>query len=81
MNLLERIKDSFPDQQFSIVNGYDDAIIGVSQDFSLVYSVKTTLDIILKENSLNTDEALEHFYFNVFEVPTGFKVIWCYDQL
>lgn len=79
---LEDIYDAYPDTEFLKADGFDDAILGVSEDMNaeirLIYSVSKCLEILMKDMSY--EEALEHFNFNVSGSYVGGKTpVWCWD--
>ena len=80
MTLLERIIETYPDEQFLKADGLDDAIIGVDEkSMVLIYSVSKCIDI-LAEKIGSVEEAIEYFSFNVSGAYMGEKTpIWCQD--
>jgi hypothetical protein len=80
MKLLERIIETYPDEQFLKADGLDDAIIGVDEkSMVLIYSVSKCIDI-LAEKIGSVEEAIEYFSFNVSGAYMGEKTpIWCQD--
>ena len=78
---LQNIIDKYEDTKIQYVDGLDDAVIGVSEDFTeprLIYSVSKCLSIL--ESDMNADDALEHFTFNISGGYLGPKTpIWCWD--
>tara|TARA_R110002012_G_scaffold192127_2_gene359791 strand:+ start:2949 stop:3230 length:282 start_codon:yes stop_codon:yes gene_type:complete len=73
------ILENYPDLEFLKADGFDDAIIGFEENSSrLIYSVSKCL-IILQED-MNEEDAIEHFYYNVSGSYVGEKTpIWCND--
>lgn len=63
MNILRKILDEYPDEGLLKIDGFNDAIIGVSSDIRIVYSIDKIIDI-LKED-MTYDEAIEFFEFNI----------------
>ena len=49
MNILSKILDEYPDEGLLKIDGFNDAIIGVSSDIRIVYSIDKIIDI-LKED-------------------------------
>jgi hypothetical protein len=80
MKLLERIIETYPNEQFLKADGLDDAIIGVDEkSMVLIYSVSKCIDI-LAEKIGSVEEAIEYFSFNVSGAYMGEKTpIWCQD--
>lgn len=80
---IEAILESYEDEELMVADGFDDAIIGVVDDFNSVprvaYSTKLCIDILLKQ-SMDYEEALEYFDFNVKGAYVGEKTpIWVDD--
>jgi len=80
MNKLELILDMYPDEDLTVANGFDDAVIGVeSLTMKLVYSVTKSLTI-LEESGMPYEEALEFFEYNVRSAYVGERTpIWMDD--
>jgi hypothetical protein len=78
--MLEKILDSFPDENLLIADGFDDAVIGIdSETFRLIYSRKKCIEILIN-GGMTEDDAIEYFDFNVSGAYVGEKTpIWCYD--
>lgn len=81
--MLKDIMEYYPDETFLIADGFDEAIIGVCEDFNspvrLIYSVQKCLDILVKDMSY--EDALEYFNFNVRGSYVGEQTpIWCEDS-
>jgi hypothetical protein len=79
--MLKDILLNFNDSEFLIIDGFDDAVIGVDEySISLIYSIKKSLQILMVKENFSYNEALDYFIFNI--QPIGFddqKIIWCYD--
>jgi len=80
MNKLELILDMYPDEDLTVANGFDDAVIGIeSLTMKLVYSVTKSLTI-LEESGMPYEEALEFFEYNVRSAYVGERTpIWMDD--
>ena len=78
--MLEKIIESYPDDQLLIANGFNDAIIGIDLiSMRLIYSVSKCINILMEH--MTEDEADEYFEFNVAGSHMGEKTpIWCYDN-
>ena len=81
--MIDQIIEQYYDEEFLKADGFDDAIIGVATDFTeprLIYSVSKCLQI-LEEEGMNSEDALEHFTFNVSGGYVGEQTpIWCWDN-
>jgi len=76
----QKILDHFPDEEFIFVDNMDDAIIGVSNDYRVVYSSTKCVDILMKD--MLEIEAIEYFEYNILGAYMGEKTpIYVYDNL
>lgn len=79
MTIREILLESHPESEFLLADGFDDAIIGVTIDDVVVYSVTKCIEILMHD--MSEDEALEYFEFNVAGGYVGEKTpIWVYDD-
>jgi hypothetical protein len=63
---LHSIYDKYPDEVFVSADGFDDAILGVDDDkMILIYSTKKVLNILIEDEEMSYEDALEHFYYNI----------------
>jgi hypothetical protein len=79
--MLDKIVEWFPEDEFLIADGFNDAIIGVDSDsIRLIYSVTKCIEILSKD--MDEEEAVEYFDFNVRGSYVGERTpIWCVDDL
>lgn len=83
--MLEQIFDRYPEEEFLIADGFDEAVIGVDDStmnapMRLIYSVTKAIEILMAEG-LTEEDAWEHFDYNVQGSYMGEKTpIWCYDD-
>jgi hypothetical protein len=78
--MLDQIIEEYDDEiTFLKADGFDEAIIGVTEDqMRLVYSVTKVINIL--EQSMSTEDALDYYYFNIQDAYVGeLTPIWCYD--
>lgn len=71
MSVLSRILDEYPENGYIKAEGFDDAIIGISTDHRVVYSLDKIIDILMKE--MSEDDAIEYFYYNIESEYVGEK--------
>lgn len=69
------------DEDILKADGFDDAIIGIEEStYRLIYSVTKCIDILVKDQGMTEDDAIEYFWFNVAGSYVGEKTpIWCND--
>lgn len=64
--MLEEILDNHPDETFLKADGFDDAVIGLDEKSGrLIYSTTKCLEILVKDEEMTMEDAIEHFYYNV----------------
>lgn len=81
--MIDKIIEQYQDETFLKADGFDEAIIGVCEDFNypvrLIYSVQKCLDILMID--MSEEDAMEHFTYNVSGGYVGEKTpIWCWDN-
>jgi chorismate mutase len=81
--MLDKIIEWFPEEEILKADGFDNAIIGIDDtSMRLIYSVNKCIEILVSEENLNEEDALDHFYYNVKGSWVGEKTpIWCTDDL
>jgi len=77
---LDFILETFPDEEFLIADGLNEAVIGLDgSSMRLIYSILKCIDVLMSEGMSERD-ALEHFEYNVRGAHVGEKTpIWCDD--
>jgi len=75
--VLNKIIDTYPEQEFLKADGLDEAVIGVEEDeMRLVYSVDKCIEIFMTQG-MEYEDALEFFDYNVRGAWMGDKTpIW-----
>jgi hypothetical protein len=81
MKTLDSIITKFYGEDIIIVDGFDEAVIGIEEStMKLIYSTIKCLEII-ESKGIPEEEALEYFYSNVY---TSYNqendVIFCFDD-
>lgn len=70
--MLERIFDLYPEEEFLIADGFDEAIIGVdASSLRIVYDAYKCMEILSRE--MSQDDASEYFEYNVLQSYVGEK--------
>ena len=80
--MIDRITETFPEDDFLKADGFDEAIIGVdTTSMRLIYSVNRCISILCLDEGMEVEDAIEHFEYNVRGSYVGEKTpIWC-DEL
>lgn len=72
LQVAEEVQALKPDGFDGNPNGYDPAIIGITDDGKLVYSKEKMVQILTEtENEMNEEEAWEFLEFNCFGAYVG----------
>jgi hypothetical protein len=71
MEMIKKILEMYPEEGFIKADGFDEAIIGVSTDIRLVYSIDKIIESLMKD--MSEDDALDYFYFNIDGAYLGDK--------
>ena len=76
---ISHLSEHYPDDKFLI----DEAMLGIDSSFGrVIYSVSKCLDILIAQDGMSYDEAVEYFEFNVSGSYVGEKTpIWCDDVM
>lgn len=65
MNILSKILERYPDDGLIVADGFDAALVGVSSNICLVYSIDKVIEILVSRNNWTHEEAAEYFFFNI----------------
>jgi hypothetical protein len=81
INKLYHITETYYDESFLKMDGFDSCVIGMDQtNLKLIYSKKAILDVLINENDLSELEAIEYYEFNILGCYMGEKTpILCDD--
>ena len=79
--MLDIIMEQNPEGEFLKADGLDEAIIGYDdQTGRLIYSMSKIIDILIIDDGMTEEDALEHYYYNIHGGYLGEKTpIWCCD--
>jgi len=75
---LSKILNAYPETEFKLANGFNDAVIGVCLDSGrLIYSVSKCIDILCFDDNMAFEDAVEFFEKDVrFEYDDENGPIW-----
>jgi hypothetical protein len=81
MSMLDLIIEQNPEDTFLKADGLDEAIIGYDdQTGRLIYSMSKIINILIEDDGMTEEEALEHYYYNIHGGYVGEQTpIWCND--
>ena len=80
--MLDEIVEYYQDEEILKADGFDDAVIGIEEgSMRLIYSVRRCIEILITDDEMSLEDALDHFSFNVSGSYVGEKTpIWCHDM-
>ena len=88
MGKLEEINAYLEEQEITTLtaDGFDDAILGLVTDFNaeprIAYSKIKCIEILMKRDGMDYEEAMEYFDYNVSGAYVGEKTpIWVDDEM
>lgn len=82
MTALDEIMELFPDEEFLIADGLDNAIVGLDPyKLVLIYSISQILEIFVERDGMTPDDAIEFFDFNVAGAYVGERTPIWFDDL
>jgi hypothetical protein len=79
--MLDKILEWYADDELIILDGFDEAIIGVDENNPrLIYSVSKCIEILCRD--MDEEDAVEYFSYNVSGAYLGPNTpIFCRDDL
>ena len=77
--LKETIAEHNPEAIFA--DGYDNAIMGYSSDFRVIYSADQIMETLVDRDGMTPDEAIEFFNFNIECAYVGdYTPLYMYEE-
>ena len=71
---LKEIIDIYPEESFLKADGFDKAIIGIDPNsMILVYDRNKMVDILIEDEGMTHEDAIEHLEFNTYCAYVGEK--------
>jgi hypothetical protein len=69
---LQEINEMFPDGGYIIIDGFDDAVVGIEPHHNkIIYDKTKMVDILMNNDKMNYEEAYEFLEFNVWTAYMG----------
>ena len=70
--LLEEYGDLVGDIELVTADGFDDAILGIdSKSYRVIYDADIMVEILMEDEEMSEEEALEYLDYNVFNAWIG----------
>lgn len=81
--MLVSILENWPDEQFTIADGFDEAVIGVDVvGERIIYSVQKVIDILMERDGMDEQDAIDWYEYNMQSTYVGEHTpIWCEDRI
>lgn len=79
MDTLKKLQEEFPDETLSIIDGYNDCILGIEiPTMKIIYSVNSIVDKLAE--TMEEEDATDFFYQRVANIDCGERTpIFCYE--
>lgn len=81
--MLTSILENWPDEQLTIADGFDEAVIGIDVvGERIIYSVQKVIDILMERDGMDEQDAIDWYEYNMQSTYVGEHTpIWCEDRL
>lgn len=81
--MLTSILENWSEEQFTIADGFDEAVIGVDVvGERIIYSVQKVIDILMERDGMDEQDAIDWYEYNMQSTYVGEHTpIWCEDRL
>ena len=81
--MLQQLIEAFPDIEFLKADGLDQAVIGFDETSErLIYSMSKIMQILVEQDGMTDEEALDYYYYNIAGAYVGEKTpIYCFDYM
>ena len=71
---LQEILENYPEEEILKADGFDRAVIGIDpESMRLVYDRNLMFDILVTDEGMDPEDAIEHLDFNVYGAYVGEK--------
>lgn len=71
MDKRELLLQEYPETEFLFIKGFDDAIVGIDDNFRVIYSEEKIIDILMETQDMSVSEARDHLSFNIKGTHAG----------
>ena len=71
MVIREELEERSGNDEMLFADGYDDALIGYTDGGVAVYSIESIIQIMITQEKMTEEDALDHFYYNVSGAYVG----------
>ena len=69
---IKEIQETYPEGGYILLDGFDDAVIGIEPDANrLVYCKNKMIETLIKRDNMEYEEAYEFLDFNVWTAYMG----------
>lgn len=71
----EELLQELEDNECLLADGFDDALIGITEGMNpvSVYDTDKCIEVLIRDSKMNHEDAVEYFYFNVVGAYVGEK--------
>lgn len=70
----DELEEKYPEMELLTADGFDDAILGVDHiSHRVVYSYNTMVEILMEDDNMSQEDAIEFLEYNVVNAYVGEK--------
>lgn len=79
---LDKILEVYDNEEILLADGFDEAVVGIEPNtLRLIYSIPRMVDILVEQDGISDEDAIEYLEFNTFNAYVGEKTpIYIEDQ-
>jgi len=79
MDIRNALAELYYGEELLFADGFDEAVIGVCRDtYRVIYDANKMIDILIKDDDMSYEDAIEFLEFNTFYTYVGDKTpIYC----
>ena len=73
-NKLEKILEVYDNEEILLADGFDEAVVGIEPNtLRLIYSIPRMVDILVEQDGISDEDAIEYLEFNTLNAYVGEK--------
>lgn len=73
-NKLQKILEIYDNEEILFADGFDEAVVGIEPNtLRLIYSIPRMVDILVEQDGISDEDAIEYLEFNTLNAYVGEK--------
>lgn len=71
---LDKILEVYDNEEILLADGFDEAVVGIEPNtLRLIYSIPRMVDILVEQDGISDEDAIEYLEFNTLNAYVGEK--------